>query len=405
MTLTVSANTTVAVTPASLTFTQSQGAATPPAAQTITMTATGGSTTFTAAIQPVTGGSWLQITPSSGTATGTISASVLQNTLSVGTYTSNITLTFQNAATPTVTVPVTLTVTPAQTVTVAPTSLTFSYQLGSAAPATQTLKVTSTGGAVAIQAGSVSTNPSGWLSVTPASGSTGTDANGLTLTVAVSPSAFTQAGTYNGTITITPAGQSVINVPVTVTVSGVPIPQPATVSNSASGTFGSISPGELITIKGTNLGPATATSFTVGSGNTVSNTLAGVQVLFDTIPGTPTYVSPTQINVIVPYEIAGRTTTNVSVSYQGSQSASISQTVASQAPGIYTFTANGSGQASVLNQNGTLNGPASGIVLNGQNVATSPAPQGSVIAVYMTGGGQTSPVSTSGTVTPTAHFV
>lgn len=401
VTLTVSANTTVAVTPASLTFTQSQGAATPPAAQTITMTATGGSTTFTAAIQPVTGGSWLQITPSSGTASGTISASVLQNTLSVGTYTSNITLTFQNSATPTVTVPVTLTISPAQTVTVAPTSLTFSYQLGSAAPATQTLKVTSTGGSVAIQAGSVSTNPSGWLSVTPASGSTGTDTNGLTLTVSVAPSAFTQAGTYNGTITITPTGQSVINVPVTVTVTGVPIPQPVTISNSASGTFGSISPGELITIKGANLGPATGTSFTVGTGNTVSSTLSGVQVLFDTIPGTPTYVSATQINVIVPYEIAGRTTTNVSVSYQGSQSAVISQLVASQAPGIYTFTANGSGQAAVVNQNGTLNGPASGIVLSGQNVATSPAPQGSVIAVYMTGGGQTNPISTTGTVTPT----
>jgi uncharacterized protein (TIGR03437 family) len=185
-------------------------------------------------------------------------------------------------------------------------------------------------------------------------------------------------------------------------VTGVPVPQPSTISNSGSGAFGAIAPGELITIKGTNIGPATATSFSVGPGGTVSGTLAGVQVLFDTIPGTPTYVSASQINVIVPYEIAGRSTTTVTVLYQSQQSAGISQLVAGQAPGIYTFSATGAGQASVLNQNGTLNGPSTGLTIGGQFVSTTPAALGSVIAVYMTGGGQTNPASTTGTVTPTA---
>ena len=382
--LTVSANITVSVSPTSLAFTQFQGAATPPASQAVTLTATGGNTTFTASVSPVTGGTWLQVSPLSGTASGTLTASVLQNSLSPGTYTSNIVLTFQNSATPTVTLPVSLVVTAAQTVTVAPTSLNFAYQLGGSAPATQTLKVTSTGGAANVAVASSSTT--GWLSVTPTSGTTGSDGSALTLTVTVTPTSFTAAGTYTGTITITPNNQTAITIQVTVTVTGVPVPQPSTISNSGSGAFGAIAPGELITIKGTNIGPATATSFSVGPGGTVSGTLAGVQVLFDTIPGTPTYVSASQINVIVPYEIAGRSTTTVTVLYQSQQSAGISQLVAGQ----------------VLNQNGTLNGPSTGLTIGGQFVSTTPAALGSVIAVYMTGGGQTNPASTTGTVTPTA---
>jgi uncharacterized protein (TIGR03437 family) len=402
--LTVSANTTVTVAPTSLAFSQSQNATTLPAAQTISLTATGGSTTFTAQVVPVTGGNWLQLTPLSGTATaaaGTISASILQNSLSPGTYTSNIVLTFQNSATPTVTVPVSLVVTTAQTVTVAPTSLSFAYQLGGSAPANQTLKVTSTGGASAITAAATST---GWLAVTPTTGNTGADGSALTLTASITPTSFTAAGTYNGTITITPAGQPAITVNVTVTVTGVPAPQPSTISNSASGAFGAIAPGELITIKGINLGPSTASNFSVAPGGTLSGTLAGVQVMFDTIAGTPIYVSASQINVIVPYEISGRSTTTVTVIYQGQTSAGISQLVASQAPGIYTFSATGAGQASVLNQNGTLNGPATGLTIGGQFVSTTPASAGAVIAVFMTGGGQTNPASTTGTVTPTSQL-
>jgi uncharacterized protein (TIGR03437 family) len=90
----------------------------------------------------------------------------------------------------------------------------------------------------------------------------------------------------------------------------------------------------------------------------------------------------------------------VVVSYNSQQSLPISESVASQAPGIYTDTSNGTGQASVTNQNGTLNGPSAGVSVNNTTIATSPAPEGSVIAVYMTGGGQTNPTSSTGTVTP-----
>ena len=264
---------------------------------------------------------------------------------------------------------------------------------------TQTLNLTSTGGSIPVTI-TASSTPA-WLSVSPSNGSTGTTlASPLVVTVTAAPSSTMTATTYNGTITITPTGQTPITVPVTLAVTGLPAPQPGTISNSASLAFGPISPGELITIKGTNLGPITPASFTVGSGGTLNGTLSGVQVLFDGIAGTPIYVSSTQINAIVPYEIGGRASTNVIVSDNSQQSAAIPQNVASQAPGIYTDSSTGIGQASVTNQNGTLNGPSTGVSVNNTTIATFPAPEGSVIAVYMTGGGQTNPASATGTVTP-----
>jgi uncharacterized protein (TIGR03437 family) len=294
-----------------------------------------------------------------------------------------------------------LTITAAETVTVSPTSLSFSYQLGGAAPAAQNLNVTSVGGAVTIPVISTSV---GWILVIPASGTTGASGTPLVMAVTLATNQLTTAQTYNGTITISPPNQTAIVVPVSVTVTGVPVPQPMSIANSASQQFGPIAVGELITIKGTNIGPATPATFTVEAGGTVSNMLSGVQVTFDGNPGTPTYVSATQINVIVPYEIAGRASTNVVVSYQGQLSAPIPENVASQAPGIYTFSATGAGQAAATNQDYTLNGPAVGIVVNGTSLTTTPAAPGSVIVVYMTGAGQTSPASVTGTVTPSSPY-
>jgi len=103
------------------------------------------------------------------------------------------------------------------------------------------------------------------------------------------------------------------------------------------------------------------------------------------IAGTPIYVSATQINVTVPYEIAGRLSTNIVVTFQNTQSAPIPQRVADVAPAIYTVGSTGQGNGAISNQNGSFNGPPGG--------SSAPAPQSSVIAVYMTGGGQTNPPS------------
>jgi uncharacterized protein (TIGR03437 family) len=58
--------------------------------------------------------------------------------------------------------------------------------------------------------------------------------------------------------------------------------------------------------------------------------------------------------------------------------------VASSSPGIFSVDYTGSGQGAILNQDGTVNS------------SSRPAPAGSVVTVYATGEGQTSPPGTDG---------
>jgi uncharacterized protein (TIGR03437 family) len=392
ITLTVTPTVAVSVSPTSLSFSQVEGGPAP-AAQTLTL-ASGGAATFMATIPQITGGTWLRVSPSSGQANGYLQVSVLSNSLSQGDYPAQIVLVFQNSATSPVTVNVTLHVgPPPKTVSVSPQSLSFFYQMGGSPPASQQIGITSTGGAVSFMVGVSST---GWLSTDVNSGTTpagvGVLVNTQGLTVA--------GGPYMGSITISAAGvlANPISIKVTLTVTALPAPMPMTVSNNASGAFGVIAPGELITIKGSALGPAApaaGVTFSINPQGNVDSTLAGVRVLFSNIPGTPVFVSPGQINVITPYEIEGRTSANIVVEYQGTQSAPIPVVVADDAPGLYTNDSSGTGQVTAANDNGTLNGPA--------GVGYSPAAPGSVLTVYATGFGQTAPHSITGSVTPMPH--
>jgi uncharacterized protein (TIGR03437 family) len=58
--------------------------------------------------------------------------------------------------------------------------------------------------------------------------------------------------------------------------------------------------------------------------------------------------------------------------------------VAVTSPGIFTSNASGSGQAAVMNEDGTLNSPS------------NPAPIGSIITFFETGEGQTTPSGVDG---------
>jgi uncharacterized protein (TIGR03437 family) len=163
--------------------------------------------------------------------------------------------------------------------------------------------------------------------------------------------------------------------------------------NSAAGpALSAIAPGEIVSIYGTGLGPAAGVSFSVdASTGMVDSTLAGVRVLFGGVAAPILYASSTQINAIVPYEIAGQlqATTQeatMQVVYQSNMSPTMTLPVSGAAPGVFTLDKSGSGQAAALNQDGSVNGPS------------NPAARGSYMSIYFTGGGQSSPAGVTGSV-------
>jgi uncharacterized protein (TIGR03437 family) len=152
----------------------------------------------------------------------------------------------------------------------------------------------------------------------------------------------------------------------------------AGVANYASYMGGALAPGEVIAISGTALG--------VGMANAA---MSSTSVTFDGVAAPLVSVTTTQITAIVPFNVAGKTTTQLQVTV-GSQSApAIALPVAPAAPGIFTLNGAGSGQAAVLNQDGTVNS------------ASNPAPAGTEVAIYATGGGQTSPAGVNGQIVST----
>jgi uncharacterized protein (TIGR03437 family) len=162
----------------------------------------------------------------------------------------------------------------------------------------------------------------------------------------------------------------------------------SSITSAASSAPGAIAPGEMIAIKGAGLGPPTGMSFALNSSGGVDRTLAGTSVLIGGLAAAITYASATQVNAIVPDELAGALTalTLVQVSYMGNASASTALAVLDAQPAVFTFNSTGIGQAVAANQDGSFNGPS------------QPAPKGSYLTIYWTGGGITTPAGVTGSV-------
>ena len=117
--------------------------------------------------------------------------------------------------------------------------------------------------------------------------------------------------------------------------------------------------------------------------------LALTRVLFDGLPAPLLLVSEGQINVVALYGLAGASSAQVEVEVGGVRSAPVSLPVSAAGPGVFTLTQAGTGQGAVLNQDNSVNG------------AANPAPAGSVVQIFATGGGVTSPSAVDGGIAPT----
>jgi len=157
----------------------------------------------------------------------------------------------------------------------------------------------------------------------------------------------------------------------------------AAVNNAASNLSGAISPGEIVTVTGSGLGPSQIASASLGSDGLYDGALDGTSVQFNGIAAPMIYTSASQVAAIVPYEVTG-TSAQVTVTYQGQTSAPVTVAVAASAPGLFTQGSTGQGQVAAINQNGSINS------------ASAPAPVGSIISLFATGEGQTSPAGVDG---------
>ena len=161
----------------------------------------------------------------------------------------------------------------------------------------------------------------------------------------------------------------------------------AGVVNAASYATGTVAPGEIVSIFGDGLGPAAAVGLQLTPGGLVSNTLGGSQVLFDNIPAPLIFVQQKQISAIVPYEIAGKTTTQLTVTTPGGTSSQVAINVGGTIPGLFSYDSSGAGQLAAFNQDGTT-----------VNSALHPAPAGSIVVLYGTGEGPTIPKGIDGKI-------
>ncbi|HLK66518.1 MAG TPA: hypothetical protein VKU19_23955 [Bryobacteraceae bacterium] len=155
------------------------------------------------------------------------------------------------------------------------------------------------------------------------------------------------------------------------------------VVNGASNVAGAISPGQLIVIYGSGMGPANLTQFQLNANGLVPTTLAGTSVVVNGALAPILYTSATQVAAMVPFGITGSSAT-VIVAYQGQSSAASTVQVAASSPGVFTANSSGTGPAAALNKGTTVND------------ASHPANAGDTVTLYITGAGQTNPPGADG---------
>jgi uncharacterized protein (TIGR03437 family) len=154
--------------------------------------------------------------------------------------------------------------------------------------------------------------------------------------------------------------------------------------NAASLAGGAIAPGELITIFGSNFGPP-GLDLASPQNNVIPKALNNVHVYFGLgNEGAITARTPTQINVFVPYDVANDTSIQVIVDVDGVTSTPVTVPVALSAFGLSTADSSGSGQGAIFNQDGSYNSPS------------NPAARGSIVTLFGTGEGVTTPALPDG---------
>jgi uncharacterized protein (TIGR03437 family) len=153
--------------------------------------------------------------------------------------------------------------------------------------------------------------------------------------------------------------------------------------NSATLSVTNMVPGAFVTLAGFGIGPDNGVAAQPGAQGTPVS-LGGVQVFFDGTLAPILYAQSQQVNVQMPFELSGKSTTSVTLNYNGSTFGPVTVPLVFGGPGLFRLQPNVSAQAWALNQDRTFNGPL------------NPAARGSVIMLLGTGFGATAPSCPTG---------
>jgi uncharacterized protein (TIGR03437 family) len=158
--------------------------------------------------------------------------------------------------------------------------------------------------------------------------------------------------------------------------------QLACVGNAASYNDTAISPGEIVSLFGSGLGPAAGAPAWLDAAGRFPTEVANVEVTFNGEPRPLLYVQDGQINAIAPWSLQAGQQAEICVVYNRAATNCLGAGVAAQ-PGIFMVDPH---YALALNQDGTVNS------------ASNPAMIGSVVSIFGTGLGAIEPVPSDGSI-------
>ena len=150
--------------------------------------------------------------------------------------------------------------------------------------------------------------------------------------------------------------------------------------------------GSIGSVFGTSLAPSIASATALP----LPRDLLGATLLIGGIQAPLFFAAPNQINFQLPEELRGLNSVPAAIFSKGLPGNTVLLNLGTRSSGIFSFDASGMGRGAVLNQDGSLNGPA------------NPERIGNVLQVYVTGLGAPSPPVATGAAAPrdplSTHF-